>query len=318
MFNSNRLLIAAAAIGLIVSSLVWSVYGVGLLTRSPDRAAANGYVQAERGDHRYESYGAVAALVHQACTEGEQAREADFADTEQRDLCAQYVAAAARKAADWAAAQTWIGFFGLLAVIVTLVLNYAATLAATEQSKIAKRAFEEAERPLFFVSATTDLPPEEADGFAYRSFDARLLFENVGTRPAIATELRLRLVRCPENESPPTPDSAIVRSWKNFWEDAGREIPSGGKELGFAPASENYGGDLLVTEALSALRVGPFSIYAIGLMKYEDALGIVRERGICLEAQRHGAIVEALDGHPSVFWTRTLGEAFNFDRRVEK
>ena len=93
MSDRDRLLVAAAAIGVIVCALLWSVIGVGLLTRNPESAAAQYDIQQERDRTQYEAERAVRALTDEACADARAARDDDPQQANKRDLCAQYIAA---------------------------------------------------------------------------------------------------------------------------------------------------------------------------------------------------------------------------------
>lgn len=83
-----------------------------------------------------------------ACSESSQAANSDPDQGDNRDLCAQYRSAvAAERSANYSRAQTIIGAIGLIAVVVTLWLNYAATIAATGANELTREQFALERRP---------------------------------------------------------------------------------------------------------------------------------------------------------------------------
>lgn len=184
MSDRDRLLFAAAAIGVITCALIWSVIGVGLLTRDPERAAADHEIhrQTQRAEH--ETDASVLALADEACADSRTTGADESQQHDKRDLCAQYVAAAAaRKAANYAQAQTWIGVVGFGFVVVGLWLNWVATVAATEANRQAREQFEAERRA--WVRVTGDI----SHIFGERGKTGRILFvvqtENIGLSPAL-------------------------------------------------------------------------------------------------------------------------------------
>lgn len=154
MSDRDRLLVAAAAIGVIACALIWGVLGVGLLTRDPERAAANYEIHRQTQRTEHETDASVLALADEACADSRTASADESQQHDKRDLCAQYVAAAAaRKAANYAQAQTWIGVVGFGFVVVGLWLNWAATVAATEANRQAREHFDAERRAWVRVDA---------------------------------------------------------------------------------------------------------------------------------------------------------------------
>lgn len=189
------MLIAAAAIGVIACALVWGVIGVGLLTSSQDRADAYYEVDDHRGGNHYQSYRTAVRLSEQECARASQQRGSEAEQSTQRDLCAQYIAAvAARKSANFAEVQTWIGVFGFAFVIVGLVLNWIATLAATEQAKLARRAIPQP----FLQVEPKDFKLAEPDRRGLlaalgKHDSAKFVLHNHGAAPAVLIHVQSRL-----------------------------------------------------------------------------------------------------------------------------
>lgn len=195
MSDSNRLLFAAAAIGLIVCSLIWGVVGVGLVFSSEQRAQAYREIDDHRGGYEYQSYRTAVRLTEEECANASEQSGSQAEQSTQHDLCAQYIAAtAARKSANYAQAQTWIGVFGFAFVIVGLVLNWIATLAATEQAKLARRAIAQP----FLQVEPKDFRLAEARRVGVmaaipRSESAKFVLHNHGAAPAVLIHVQSRL-----------------------------------------------------------------------------------------------------------------------------
>jgi hypothetical protein len=121
----RRVVIGIGAVGIAVLFL--------LIALSIDRE------QAHRSEAQHSERGAdqtqqsPSAIANRVCAN---AQQESGEETKQRDLCAQFqAAAAASRAADWTEAQAYIGIGGLTAVLVALYFNIIATNAATAQSK---------------------------------------------------------------------------------------------------------------------------------------------------------------------------------------
>jgi hypothetical protein len=199
MSNRDRLLVAAAALGVVFCSLIWSAVGLGLLTRNPERAAAESEIYHQRQHDQYETYDAALALTDEACAEARTESADESQRHDNRDLCAQYIAAAsARKSANYTQFQTWIGLFGFSFVIVGLILNWVATDAAAEQARLARRAIPQ---PYLQVSPKQLRLASEADragaGAILRSLpqhdSAQFTLHNHGGAPATLVHVQARL-----------------------------------------------------------------------------------------------------------------------------
>lgn len=206
MSDSNRLLFAAAAIGLVICSIIWGVIGVGSLFRNPERAAVYYDMQDRREGNQYQTSRSAAQLTEQACTEASRAGSDDVIETNQRDLCAQFIAAAAaRETADYAKAQTWIGLVGFAFVIVGLALNWIATAAATEQASLARRAIPQPY--LQAVAKDFNLAKEGERKGLLRAFNAsdsaKLILHNHGEAPAVLVHVQARLDLVEQDEEFP-------------------------------------------------------------------------------------------------------------------
>lgn len=130
-------------------------------------------------------------LLEQACAEAEESGHDDPDYREKRDLCAQYLsAAAARRTADLAMAQNVIGVVGLVAIVITLIFNIRATNASTTAARAAEisaRATHNAERAWLFVqtcNATKVFNAGQPLGFAFK-----MAWLNSGNTPALDVEI---------------------------------------------------------------------------------------------------------------------------------
>lgn len=273
MTDCNRLLIASTAIALLLCALIWGAVGARLMTQSPERFYAYISERPQPAATQYVSHQSALALANEACAEAAADPGDDTQRDSGRDLCAQYIAAAsASQSANYTAWQTWIGGFGLCAVLITLVLNFIATRAATKQSRIAQRALEEAARPILFVSVVHS-------AFFRAPFDPdptptiRFQVENVGERFAqieiIQAEVRFGLT--PPEVKPETFHHTILCG-------RGRKIDPKTNHFEDEHRSQL---DAPTAEEIDQVKYGRTAAFFFGIIRYADPLGIVREHGFC-------------------------------------
>lgn len=301
MSDSNRLLFAAAAIGLIACALIWGVAGVGLLLRSQQHADAYYQVDDQRGGNEYQSYRTAVRLTEAECAKAREQSGTQSEQSTQRDLCAQYIAAAAaRRSANYAQAQTWIGVFGFGFVIVGLVLNWIATKAATEQTEIARQQLINVDRPELFA----DVKDSDIKDTLLHTIPLAIVtatITNAGERSAIFERVHTKLHA---SAYPPKPQT-IVDDIPRFER---RNILGTDKSLDVPVAGR--------TEPVTVAAVLDESValHVLGYVVYRDRWGTEWEMGFCFRWW-----FVKVDGEigPNG-WEMFGGESHNFDRLREK
>lgn len=228
------------------------------------------------------------------------------------DAYAKYDLRAQQEMAQWALGVLIATIAGVAVTLAGLVFIVAAYRLNREQLDIqrqaaqdAREAFEEAERPLFFISIRPR-PSISEGGQSYidAEEEARLITEhveihNVGTRPAFGVALRLAV---------------------GFWETADQEyslITEGMAEFAVGERKSRFvffrseppkGG---IEDRMAAGEIP----HITGIFTYDDPLGIRRQRGFRFIAKEQTGILAYVLGYE---WERVNDPRFTFDRRIQK
>lgn len=259
-----------------------------------------------RDDHRVE-----AAEQEQA-----NARECEERLHERADLEAQWAAAtAAKNAANVAVSQWRWAYIEFAALLFTLGAAAWAAWETRRAADVARQAFEESERPLFFVTVSASpnapglpvrLDPDADDEDSYAdTLDPRastdsiryVHLHNVGTRPAFGVSFKTVFGFGAGDERVRDESSGLAHFAPG---ERKREFTSYRSKTPILPRIES-GERLLLT----------------GFFVYDDALGIRRERGFQFEGKALAGII-AIFERDGIQWEQTTDPAANYDRRVEK
>lgn len=262
------------------------------------RAGNNSAERVER-PHR-----SAAAMADEVCPE---AQQEIGGETKQRDLCAQFqAAAAASRAADWTETQAYIGIGGLLAVLVALYINILATNAATEQSRTARRSLENLERPHIRVDAE-GLEEEviklqeysggpETEKYQYST---TLTFFNYGRDAAILTSIDRFLLVDDDMWN-------LVFDPSDTGERGGRALP-----FGHIVMARDKSDPFPVYSKRREERPNMLSTWWLhGFIRYEDAFRNKYVVGFCFERSGERWLRGAPGGRPSA--------EYNYSRNVER
>lgn len=308
MSGRDRVLDAAVRVGLVVGVLIWSVLGVGLLTSN--RPHANASIQSQTASYQRDAVPDAAALGREACAEVNEQSDSSADQREQRDLCAQFLAAAAaQNSANFSNDQTIIGAVGLFAVLLTLALNAVATLAATDQARTARRSIEELERPYLFARVGGDnsgpptaFAPERQRMEPHEPIE--YYFVNHGRSPALITRYKRRRYRRRYSEGPPPPiDPDGDEGWPA---PHGVVVPAGQDSQAFQVLE--FPGQSTPPQGIDDIEIW----YFIGYVVYQDTSGSAEYvKGFCYYYAQLGRQEWYLLG------TGQTPDEYNYDRRIE-
>lgn len=228
---------------------------------------------------------------------------------EESDLEAQW------ETALWTKMAAMLAGLGTVVAIVGVLFVRDTLNATREANRVAQRAFEEAERPLFFVSVlpyrfegfsggtgdqgTTATAYAEADT---RSFAQEIEFHNVGTRPAFVVSLQ-KLIGF-HGELKDYRQSKLGLA----------EIAPGGKPTEFVTYSVHPRNGPSIRDRL----LNGEDLYIFGTLTYDDAIGVRRERGFGFISHRHSGLFGFLLLGQEITWDRINDPEISYDRRVEK
>jgi hypothetical protein len=296
MSDRDRLLVAAAAIGLTFCALIWSAVGIAILTKQSPRAAESRpaieqSAQTESDDDsRYRRW---ADATPRGILESEQTPTGDACESDpecrqKEDLRAQQsVALASNAILFWTRFQTIIAVLGTALLWWGLFLNQQATNAATEQTKIARREFRYSERPILRLEITGDNMEEalDAEGAFSPTPWVQFTVTNIGKGTAIFHESVLELSLW---DHPPPPGQH--RSYKEYYfQDLG--VVSEGQIAG--PFQHTALGDWRVQQHDPRFYRTP-TPHFFGRLLYRDQRGHEWEFGFAAEymhfAQADGSI----------------------------
>lgn len=199
------------------------------------------------------------------------------------DLQAQW------KAADWT-------FWSAIISIGSTIAALFGLFFVRESLRLSRHAFEEAERPLFFVSIQPlSTKKEDREAMIQNNAEMQyLIFHNVGTRAAFVRSLRT-VIGFAKSET--------VKDHTALTEIAANEKAS--------PVLVSYKADNF------AERIqGGEQLRLTGTLIYEDALGVGRERGFQFVAKPFEGLWAYL--YSGFNWERSTDPSVNYDRRVER
>lgn len=251
------------------------------------------------------------SVYEEACADADEAGRDDPNYHDKRDLCAQYRAAVAAEAnANSALLQLWLSGAGLVAILITLWFTGWSARASSEQARIARKAFEELERPYLFAQVRPKLEVEgviskkdienQSDPSAILEYD----FSNLGRSPAliVSFDRKRYALRISEGRPEPldysekgedAPHGAVVPVDDRSQAFTMREIPSRGSE--------------------PTTREDPFVWYFIGYVVYKQVGS--EQRYVKGFGYRHSL---GLDGGSWVLIdTGRQPDEYNFDHKIE-
>lgn len=281
MSDRDRLLFAAAAIGVAICSLVWSLVGIAALHHQPYERATH-----ERASSDEYQVPPVSRAIPTPPREPIPDRN-EWRD--ESDLQAQW------KAADWTFWSAIISIGSTIAALLGLFFVRESLRLSREANNNARHAFEEAERPLFFVSIQPfSTKKEDREEMIQNNAEMQyLIFHNVGTRAAFVRSLRT-VIGFAKSET--------IKDHTALAEIAANEKAS--------PVFVSYKADNFADRIHKGEQ-----LLLTGTLIYEDALGIGRERGFQFVAKPFEGLWAYL--YSGFNWERATDPSVNYDRRID-